>query len=241
MGFRADSLCAAKPCTRSDVVGQAGVSIRSLSRMRLMTCLLVSLQVSLQVCLQMSSQMKLRDSIPWAPLTRCPAWSKRRTQRLPRWDGRMRQNCRQPHSTLGASPSAEFTTLGHSVMDTHRSDVAGHPGASKRVEAQCTRADAVGTVAQSTVAGTVAQSTVAGTVARSTAAGVAAQSMVAQPGIFIQVGGRAPSVGPITQATSASAIARCIAATTMATTWIAPLALRHPGGVDEFLLVIDAF
>merc|ERR1712241_1341892 len=214
MGFRADSLCAAKPCTRSDVVGQAGVSIRSLSRMRLMTCLLVSLQVSLQVCLQMSSQMKLRDSIPWAPLTRCPAWSKRRTQRLPRWDGRMRQNCRQPHSTLGASPSAEFTTLGHSVMDTHRSDVAGHPGASKSVEAQCTRADAVGTVAQ---------------------------SMVAQPGIFIQVGGRAPSVGPITQATSASAIARCIAATTMATTWIAPLALRHPGGVDEFLLVIDAF
>merc|ERR1711992_410527 len=108
-------------------------------------------------------------------------------------------------------------------MDTHRSDVAGHPGASKSVEAQCTRADA------------------AGTVARSTAAGVAAQSMVAQPGIFIQVGGRAPSVGPITQATSASAIARCIAATTMATTWIAPLALRHPGGVDEFLLVIDAF
>merc|ERR1712241_1408344 len=137
--------------------------------------------------------------------------------------------------------AAAFTTLGHSVMDTHRSDVAGHPGASKSVEAQCTRADAVGTVAQSTVAGTVAQSTVAGTVARSTAAGVAAQSMVAQPGIFIQVGGRAPSVGPITQATSASAIARCIAATTMATTWIAPLALRHPGGVDEFLLVIDAF
>jgi hypothetical protein len=55
----------------------------------------------------------------------------------------------------------------------------------------------------------------------------------ARVGAFTQAGARAPFVGFTTQASSAMAIARCIAATIMGTSWIAPLAPSHLGGVDE--------
>jgi len=158
--------------------------------------------------LQMSSQMRRPDSTPWAPSKRSPAQSKRRTQCLPRSGGRMRQTCRLPHSTLGASPSARPTASGRSVILPPRSDVAGHLGASQNAEPRCTRAVAVGAL-------------------------VVLFLEAARAGAFIQAGARAPSVVFTTQVSSAMATARCIAATTTGTSWIAPLAPSPLGGVDE--------
>merc|ERR1712087_990947 len=102
-----------------------------------------------------------------------------------------------PRLTLGASHSVRLTTLAPSVTSTHRSDAAGHPGATRSVEAQCTRTGVVGVVVVVVVVA------------------VALGEAVAL-GSSIQGGARAPSVGLTTQwATSATVITRCIAATTM--------------------------
>lgn len=93
------------------------------------------------------------------------------------------------------------------MIHTPKSDVAGRLGASQNVEPRCTRAVVAGAL-------------------------VVLFLEAARVGAFIQAGARAPSVGLTTQASSAIATARCIAATTMGTSWIAPLAPSHLGGVE---------
>merc|ERR1712154_729976 len=116
--------------------------------------------------------------------------------------------CRLPRSTLGASPSARPTASGRSVIPPPRSDVAGHLGASQNAEPRCTRAVAVGAL-------------------------VVLFLEAARAGTSIQAGARAHSVVFTTQVSSAMATARCIVATITGTSWIAPPAPSHLGGVDE--------
>merc|ERR1712066_1221335 len=101
-------------------------------------------------------------------------------------------------------------TSAPSVTRPHRSDAAGRPGASKSAEPQFTRVGVVGTVVLLEVA--------------------LGEAVL---GPSIQGGARAPSVGLTTWACSATAITRCIAATTTGISWSARLARSPPGGVDE--------